>query len=234
MRCCVPLYWFHPDDRNGTVLHNGTVTLVRPDEEMFGITAAHVIRGYQRDRECNHLRARLASADLSDLPSRVIDISDELDLATIDLRGGVFDRLGWDVFPLSLWPPAPPEPDRGIMFGGFPAKLRQSPAPGQLAFGPFCVLSVARRVESDQITWRFAREFLVNADTGDAPEDDFDLGGISGGPLLRVGESPSGLIGFRLAGIVSQSMDAQYVVAKRADFIQRDGTIRAASYRQDS
>ena len=230
--CCLPLFWFRPGDPTGAIMNSGTVTLARPNERTFGITAAHVVRGYQSDLERHALGALLGDADIGDLASRIIDVSDDLDLATIDLSDGLLERLGpgWSVFPLSLWPPQPPMEDRGITMGGFPASLRQVMGPGRVAFGPWTVLSIARGVTDDQITWKFAKEYLVsqpaNPQSGAAR---FELGGISGGPLLRVGESAGGLVGFRLSGIISQARpEYEFVVAKRADFIRADGTIMPA------
>ena len=58
--------------------------------------------------------------------------------------------------------------------------------------------------------------------------DALPLVGVSGGPVLRVGES-SGLVGFRLAGIISEARaDYGYVIVRRADYVRADGTIMRA------
>jgi hypothetical protein len=233
IRYCLPVFWFRPRDRYDAIINSGTVTLAKPSDKTIGITAAHVVRGFQADlHDHGSLGVQLGDTDISDLARRIIAVSDELDLATIDLSDGILERLGsgWDVFPLSLWPPKPPLEDHGITMGGFPASLRENPAPGQLAFGPWTVLSIARGVSEDQITWKFDTEYLASAPSNpDSPAARFELGGISGGPVLRVGESPGGLVGFRLAGIISQAKpEYEFVVAKRADFIREDGTIMRA------
>jgi len=64
MSCCLPLFWFLPDEPSGAILNTGTVTLVRPADRTFGITAAHVIRGYQEDLKKNTLGALLGDADI--------------------------------------------------------------------------------------------------------------------------------------------------------------------------
>jgi len=110
----------------------GRVTLARPSQRTFGITAAHVIRGFRLIKKRQTLGVLLGDADISNLASRVIDVSDKLDLATIDLKRRHYlkGRSGWSVFSLSLWPPQPPLPDHGINMAVFPACLRQSPATG--------------------------------------------------------------------------------------------------------
>jgi hypothetical protein len=225
--------WYESHDRSETIINSGTVTLAKPAQKTIGITSAHVIQGFLLDlRNHGPLGALLGDADIGDLARRVIAVSDELDLATIDLSDGILDHLGpgWDVFPLSLWPPMPPIEDHGITMGGFPASLRERPAPGHLAFGSWTVLSIARGVSNDQITWKFDTEYLASAPSNpSSPATWFELGGISGGPVLRVGESPGGLVGFRLAGIISEARpEYGFVVAKRADFIREDGSIMRA------
>lgn len=52
-----------------------------------------------------------------------------------------------------------------------------------------------------------------------------DLGGISGGPVITVLESPSYFVSYRLSGIVSEaSAELEKVFAKRVDFIKSDGS----------
>lgn len=50
MDCCVSLFWFQRSKDNPTILHNGTVTLVQTPKKLLGITAAHILREYERDR----------------------------------------------------------------------------------------------------------------------------------------------------------------------------------------
>ena len=234
MDCCLPLGWFDPGAQH-VLLNSGTVTLVKPPSgRTFGITAAHVIRRYQEDvAKWPSLGASLGGADIGDLAKRIIDVRDELDLATIDLNDGLLAKVpsSWGtVFPLELWPPAPPMEDRGIMLGGYPARMRVLRAPAQLTFVPWVVLSVARGVSDDQITWKFASEFLASTPAYPIPaKEAFELGGASGGPVLRVGESPNGIVGFRLAGIISEARpDYECVIAKRADYVREDGSIMPA------
>ncbi|HVN00648.1 MAG TPA: hypothetical protein VMT68_10575 [Caulobacteraceae bacterium] len=232
--CCLPLGWFETSAQY-VLINSGTATLVKPPSgRTFGITAAHVIRGYQADlRKYPALGARLGDADIGDLANRIIDVNDALDLATIDLNDGLLRRVSpaWGrVLVLELWPPKPPAEDRGIMLAGYPARMRWRPAAGQLMFVPWVVLSVARGVSDDQITWRFASEYLASTPLYPVPaEEAFQLGGISGGPVLRVGESPSGIVAYRLARIISEARpEYECVIARRADYVREDGSIMPA------
>src|SRR5580698_4161018 len=86
MRTCLPVFWFNPHHRYDAILNSGTVTLAKPSQKTIGITAAHVIQGFHADlRKHGPLGVQLGDADVGDLASRIIAVSEGLDLATIDL-----------------------------------------------------------------------------------------------------------------------------------------------------
>ncbi len=47
--CCAPLIWFRASDDPPSILHNGTITVIRTPKVILGITAAHVIHQYKSD-----------------------------------------------------------------------------------------------------------------------------------------------------------------------------------------
>jgi len=225
MACCRPLFWFALDPAAPRILANGTLTLVQTPERIFGITAAHVIRDYIATRAICPIRAQISEVVVDDLLDRVIDRSDLLDLATVDLGGGLLEALGAGVSPLTCWPPIPPQEGKGIMLAGFPGCERREPARLEGLFGLSWAIGIARNVTHDQITWIVpSAEFLI---AGDSPlPKNYDFGGASGGPLIASHESASGLFTHRLAGIISEAHAGfEYIVAKRADSIEADGKI---------
>lgn len=155
----------------------------------------------------------------------MIDRSDALDLATLDLGGGLLEALGPKASPLTCWPPVPPQEGRGIMLAGFPGCERHEPVRLEGHFGFSWALGIAKTVTHDQITWIVPSvEFLINGDR--ALPQNYDFGGASGGPLITSLESAGGLFTQRLAGIISEAhAELEYVIAKRADSIEADGTI---------
>lgn len=48
--CCVPIYWFKLGTRGSSITHNGTLTIIQTPKKLLGVTAAHVLRQYMRDR----------------------------------------------------------------------------------------------------------------------------------------------------------------------------------------
>jgi hypothetical protein len=81
-RCCAPIYWYQRINARAQILNSGTLTLVQTPNRLIGITAAHVIRGYEKDHASAtwpvHLQVMNAFLNLE-----VIAISDVLDIATL-------------------------------------------------------------------------------------------------------------------------------------------------------
>lgn len=220
--CCAPLFWWNGPE--GTVLANGTVTLIQSPRGVIGLTADHVVRECLEAFDGGKVCVKIADASVHDLRARLICRSSELDLASFRFDG-LMERLGWPKSPLTSWPPVPPQEGRGIMIGGYPGLERKVIGLGNISFGLFTALAVARTVTDDQISCLFQREYMV--DDGDIPTmpPNTDLGGISGGPLITVCETPSFLVNFRLGGIVSEAhAGLEKVFAKRVDFIKDDGS----------
>lgn len=112
------------------------------------------------------------------------------------------------------------------MLAGYPGTERIH-SDGSINWGLFTCLGVAKVVSADQITWAAEREYDMPIDGIPSLPANADLGGISGGPLVGWFETDSGLTHYRLCGIISQaSAMLENVVAKRAEFIRPDGTIR--------
>jgi hypothetical protein len=61
---------------------------------------------------------------------------------------------------------------------------------------------------------------------GDLPPRSYDIGGMSGGPMLAIRER-SGFWSFPVAGVISEGRaEDDKIVAERADNIRADGSIR--------
>jgi hypothetical protein len=221
-RSCAPIYWHQRRGSRAEILGNGTVTFVRTRRRLMAITAAHVVRRYEEAQSAATypLQLQLMNAAFN---MEVIDISDDLDLATLAIDDKLLSRIGKDVEPLSTWPPRVPQEGRGILLAGYPGVDRLQPKPMEVNWGLFPALGVACRVLPDQITWVADR---------DAPDIETDLplehwlGGISGGPLIGLFESPSHLAYHVLSGVIIKvHQELEKVIARRADFVGEDGSI---------
>jgi hypothetical protein len=221
LRSCAPIYWYQRRDSRAEILDSGTVTFVRTRRRLMAITAAHVVRRYGEAHSAATwpLQLQLMHAVLN---MEVIDISDDLDLATLAIDDKLLSRIGKDVEPLSTWPPRVPQEGRGILLAGYPGVYRLQPKPMEVNWGLFPVLGVANRVLRDQITWVADRKPDIKTDL--PPE--VWLGGISGGPLIGLFESANRLVSHVLSGIIIQvHQELEKVIARRANFVCEDGSI---------
>jgi len=110
------------------------------------------------------------------------------------------------------------------MLAGWPGKARTERGPEDVDFLGFYALGIAQTVNHDQITFQVSREHDVTPVDRQLPAG-YDLGGISGGPMVAAFEL-SNFVTFRLCGIIVDGWaEAEYVIARRAEFIQADGSI---------
>jgi hypothetical protein len=220
-QCCAPIYWHQRRGTSAEILNSGTVTFVRTAKRLMAITAAHVVRCYEKTHAAAtwplHLQVMNAALNLE-----VIGISDDLDLATLAIDDKLLSRIGKEVEPLSSWPPLVPQEGRGILLAGYPAVDRLQPKSMEVGWGLFTALCIARRVVRNQITWVAERSPDIKTDL----PPNHRLGGISGGPLIGLFETEGHLTQHVLSGVISQAHhELENVVARRADFICDDGSI---------
>ena len=156
-----------------------------------------------------------------------------LDIATFALDEVLVKRLGRT--PLGVWPPRPPQEGKGILIAGYPAVERIESKDFMVNFGLFTVLGVARTVTDKQVTWLMEREYQLENAKISAPPPEYDLGGISGGPLISWFESENFVSHQCLSGIVIEHPDyknnrdmpaLERLIAMRADSIAESGKIR--------
>lgn len=226
MGCCRPIYWFSVAQPT-LILANGSVTFIRTPARLLGVTAAHVLEEMERASTRQPIRVQIANHIFNDWAARRIDADHRNDLATLDLSNIPLAHFGNDVVPLESWPPLPPVEGRAIAIGGYPGRDRRPVKLFENNWGLFTALGIARTVSDDQITWIVPPESDVNAGGVQELPPNYDLGGISGGPLIATFETRAGIATYRLSGIVSEAQATlEYVVAKRLDGLGPDGTFR--------
>jgi hypothetical protein len=224
---CSPLYWHAPNEHGQSeILHNGTLTYVQGRDGIFGVTAAHVVKGYLADASRPGCMLQLGNAKLE---LQLIEMDEQLDIATLAIPGVALRQVGKGIAPVSL--PRPhdePQEGRGIMLCGFPGEDRR-PYPGNhVSWGAFGAVGISRRVNQRQITWSPDHEHHVPLRNVPVLERNKNLGGISGGPLIAWFEKAGGLLSYySLAGVIVQAeATLENVVARRAEYIRPDGKLR--------
>jgi len=227
-KSCAPLYWHLP---NGQCLNNGTMTFLRTPKKLLGVTAEHVLSAYEN---CPHDQKilRLMNAHIIDLSERIIDRSPDLDLATIEIDEIILKSAGKEIVPLELSPQLPQE-DKGVMLAGYyeNGRIADEP-PNVINFGLFTCNEVIRRITNTQISIVLNRDDMIDIPKIETLPQNYNLSGISGGPLIAHFETPSNLSYYRLAGIIglqpayeSSDFAIERIIAARADMIMESGKI---------
>jgi hypothetical protein len=148
----------------------------------------------------------------------------QCDIATFEILPPEFDRLERRAAP---WPPSTPPVNKSVLIAGFPGVGKRRSESGILTFGMLKALTSVDSVSGHDISMLRPPDIEVT-DLGGMglPPRSFDMGGMSGGPVITVLEN-FGIISFALAGVIYEChTDFEIIKAARADLIGEDGTIR--------
>ena len=222
-----PIYWGTHGERDSVVHKNGTIFFLDAGEGVFAVTADHVYQAYLEQKE----KSPNIVCQLLNLPfkpeERLIDSDADLDIATFRISPDEVKEAGKAVLMgnQSTWPPLPPQEGRSVFFAGFPGKERIQQGPRGINFGIFHGVCVATSVSERQISVQVEHKEFVDIGFGIAPEN-YDPGGISGGPLLTLVEH-KGVMTWRLGGVIrSAHTDLAILKATRADYIMENGKLK--------
>jgi hypothetical protein len=95
------------------------------------------------------------------------------------------------------------------------------------ATAPYFAMPPITSVTDRQITCRFDREKMLALSGSGLPPPGYDIGGVSGGPMLMPTLVEGGVI-WRFAGVIVEAAPGrlfEQVVAVRAHYIQPNGRI---------
>jgi hypothetical protein len=204
----VPLFWTVRRADGSLRYRNGTAFFLNAGERPLGVTASHVIAGWMRSRaeeEATPLQLAGHREFLAiDWAARVVDDDPEIDIATFTVTEEEVRLLEKTILTgaQKVWPPRPPPKDCMLYYCGFPGVgIRPHPRGGPL-FGAVPGTGTATSVSDKRISIQLEREYLVGLLGGGVPPENFDFGGISGGPVIKIVETP--VRTYALAGVIIQ------------------------------
>jgi hypothetical protein len=167
----------------------------------------------------------------------IIDIHEKIDVATFRITPAEVAGIGKTVLTghQKTWPPAPPQRDKGIYYCGFPGRETIWVSLREISFGLAPGSGVASSISDTDISTLIERDHLIDVMGLGLPPENFDFGGMSGGPMLAVVEH-NGLRSWRLAGVIYQGPNPsedeaeaiaglEIIKARRADFIMPNGML---------
>jgi hypothetical protein len=196
----------------------------------FAVTAGHVFEQFVEDRAQRRVRGcQIGNVGFSP-EERLIAWGKDIgvDIATFRVTPQEIAAAGKKVVRGTdgAWPP-PPNAGEVIYFGGFPGGERDRIKAGEFSFGLHSAMVPLTDFTDHQLCCSLARSYWVDVRGLGVPPVGYDLGGVSGGPMLQP-IYKDGLWDWRLAGVLSEAIMAQdfeRVTAVRAHFILPDGRI---------
>lgn len=235
----VPLFWVERQPSGDFRVRNGSAFFLDTGERLFGVTAAHVIREMEAARARRNIVALNLGGTIQFDPDnrhRQIAIDDEIDIATFQV--GVDEITALEKVALTgyqrRWPPSPPQTGRGVYYCGFPGRNTLWMARDEISFGCVPAGGVASSVSELDVSTQIERDYILDVMGLGLPPENFDFGGMSGGPMLSVVER-NGLRSWQLAGVIYQGPNTEIgedaitglevIRARRAHFIMPDGSL---------
>jgi hypothetical protein len=196
----------------------------------FAVTAGHVYEGF-----AEHLRKyRVRSCQIGNVgfnpEERLIAWGkyQGLDIATFRVTSEEIAATGKRVVRGAdgAWP-QPPQPGEAVFFGGFPGAERDSIGPDEMVFGLHSAMPRLTSLTDHQLCCQFDRSSWIDVRGLGLPPVGYDLGGVSGGPMLKP-IFVDGAWSWRLAGVISEATSTEgfeRVTAVRAHFILPSGKL---------
>lgn len=218
-----PFLWSFPTDRGDRDARNGSAFIVKGDNRLFLVTARHVFERFKLAKEHFGPAVRCQICNVGfDPEQRLIDTDPALDISTFEFSEEEAQRTGKTVMSFQ---PLVPEWGKGVFFAGFPGRERRRLDARTIESGVFTGWTVAASVSERQISGRLDRDFQIDLEGQITIPPGYDIGGVSGAPLMTVVQSEH-LWSWRLGGIMTEfSRNLEIFFATRADFIRPDGTL---------
>jgi hypothetical protein len=211
----------------GSGVESGSCTLIKTPSRSFGVTNAHVIRPAIELLESGQGRVLIGQSQFANFLDCIIDISDDLDLATFlipeDALPYIRAKVGMHCRFSEYWPPSPPIDGGGVFMAGWPGEMR-SDDEARFTFRPFAAMFVVQSVTEHSINIVRDREREMLSGNPDYLYD-FQLGGVSGGPMFCMTKI-NGLIQPTICGVFVEEQHAYGILkGARIDCIDENGNI---------
>jgi hypothetical protein len=243
-----PFFWVLRDSSTGKqMMKNGSVFFLDAGKGAFAVTAAHVVDECLKDTKSPmFVQCMIGSHGRAAYPfhlgDRIIDAHPEIDIATLRFSTIEVQTIGRAVLTGSQekWPPRLAEVAGGVTYCGFPGNGRRWLAPRELSVGCVAMGGIATSAHETSISIQLERDKMMQVLGDEKMPENFDFGGISGGPVLAIVQTetlrswkPAGVViqGPNPTGDPTQSIQGlEVIVARPIHFINADGTLDIARW----
>jgi hypothetical protein len=245
-----PLFWILRRSDGTEQVKSGSVFFLDAGKGVFAVTASHVVEECLNDTRAPTFvqcmiggHGRTAYFHLGD---RIIDAHHDIDIATLRVSRNEVELTGHTVLTgyQKAWPPRLPEVDRGVTYCGFPGIGRRWLARREISFGCVAMGGIATSSHETTISIQVERENLLQVFGDEQMSENFDFGGMSGGPLIAIVQTPT-LRSWMPAGVVFQGPNPsndpgesipglEIFRARPMHFVRADGTLDIARWEQSN
>jgi hypothetical protein len=234
-----PLIWTVKDDRGTKRMKGGTVFFLDTGQSTFAVTAAHVVQEFFNDSKFPGVQCSIACDGNRPLRiplgDRIIDASAAIDIATFAVSLDEIEYLKRKVLRghVREWPPKPAQVDGPATYCGFPG-IGRRPSKQGVVFGAVPMAGIVSGSHETVTSILIERERLFRVLGDDDMPENFNFGGMSGGPLLAIVQAEI-MRTWRPAGVIIQGpnpgdspdQDAipglEIIRARPIHFIKADG-----------
>jgi hypothetical protein len=186
-----PIIWTVDEGDDRKRMKGGSCFFLDTGEATFGVTAAHVVQEFLNDTRTQEVHCAIAAHDKRPLRiplgDRIIDASAEIDVATFHVTSDEIQYFSKTPLRghVREWPPKLAEPNGPATYCGFPGVGRR-PDRGGVSFGAVPMGGIITSSHETMISIQIEREYLVRMLGKDDMPENFNFGGMSGGPLLAI------------------------------------------------
>jgi hypothetical protein len=127
------------------------------------------------------------------LGDRVIDAHPGIDIATFHVTPNELTKIGRTAVTgfQRTWPPRLPQIERGVTYCGFPGNGRRDLGDRQVSFGIVGMGGIVTNAHESCISVQIEREYLLRVLGNEEFAENYDFGGMSGGPVLAIVQTPT-------------------------------------------
>ncbi len=245
-----PFFWVLRGGDGREMMKGGSAFFVDTGERTFGVTATHVVEECLQDTKSRTFVQCMLGSNLGTtvpfhLGDRLIDAHHDIDIATFWMTPEEIRQTGRIIlqgFYHPRWPPPLPQQDRGVIYCGFPGKGRRWLAAREISCGCAAMGGIATNSHETSLSILVERENLFQVFGEEAMPKNYDFGGISGGPVLAIVQTPT-IRSWMPAGVIIQGpnssgvpgeaiLDLEIIKARPIHFIKPNGEIDVTRWEQ--
>lgn len=202
---------FAPRPSEGGIINGATGSVLKLDCGYFVVTASHVLEEYERRLHSGEkLNWQIGHLPPIDPMSRIAWRDSAQDTLLLRLSEDEAHGVGSAIASAPMgWPPPMPKEDEVVVVCGYPKELREVVQDGVIGANYIAAMYRVTDIRDDQFDCRIGREEdLVNLSELPLPDDDMDMGGMSGGPAFIIGGKS--IIFLVLVGVISKLISKSF------------------------